>query len=461
MNPLGRIHPSLASLACAAAVVLLAGCGTERPTPDARPQPAVVILGFDGADLRWVDRLHAEGRLPHIGGLVERGVSAPLETVHYWSPIIWTSMATGVRPERHGIGAFLIGNDVPAARPGGRGAPPPDEPLVPVADDYEPQKLVDASKPASVVNRRRPAFWNVLSHYDRSVGVLAWWATYPAEPVDGFVVSPYLFFGAPKKGKPTVVVEWKDDDPRRTYPPELAEELRPFMRTDADLAPAELRGVAGTPRQTAYTPWIVARDLGYFDAALHLLETRPVDTLALFFQGIDVAGHDFTEFVFGANVNRKRKARVRPAAVRAATARVEAMYERADAMVGRLLERLPAESDVLLVSDHGWEFDGTSHWNLNPGVFVAAGPSFRRGVRTDGVTVLDVAPLVYAAQGVPVADALDGDVPPGVLRPEVEARVTRVDDYPVPPHSLPAGSDGSAPEDEAYIELLKGLGYVE
>ena len=38
---------------------------------------------------------------------MERGVSGPLATVHYASPIIWTSVATGVVPVRHGIGGFL------------------------------------------------------------------------------------------------------------------------------------------------------------------------------------------------------------------------------------------------------------------------------------------------------------------------------------------------------------------
>lgn len=446
-------------MATALALALACGEPSQAPEPDSRPR--VLILGFDGADLRWVDRLRAQGQLPHIGGLVSRGVSAPLETVHYWSPIIWTSIATGVEPERHGIGAFLLDTDLPAARPGGPDAEPVEVEAAEVARDTEPQELVDTAKPASVLNRRRPAFWNVLSHYDRSVGVLAWWATYPAEPVKGFVVSPYLFFGGPKAGRPTVVVEWKDDDPRRTFPPDLAETLRPMMRSDQDLRPEELRDVAGQAHETPYTPWIVARDSGYLDAALHLMQTRPVDTLALFFQGIDVAGHDYTSFVFGKNVNQKRPPKVGRRARKQAHLRVEAMYRRADAMVGRLLERVPADADVILVSDHGWEFDGTSHWNLNPGVFIGAGPSFQQGVRVRDVSVLDVAPLLFAIQGVPVADALDGDVPEGVLRPEVEAGVARVDDYPIPPHTLPLGVDGSAPEDEAFIEMLKGLGYVE
>jgi hypothetical protein len=453
----GRRFP-LRILASALVLSLLCACGSSQQEP-AASQPAVLLVGFDGADLRWVERLHAEGRLPHMGGLMDRGVSASLETVHYWSPIIWTSIATGVRPERHGIGAFLVGMDLPAARPGGPTAPPLEP--APVADDYEPQPLVDSSKPASVLNRRRPAFWNVLSHYHRSVGVLAWWATYPAEPVDGFMVSPYLFFGAPRKGRPTVTVEWRDDDPRRTFPPELADELRPMMRTDADLRPQELVGVAGTPRQTAYTPWIVARDTGYLDALLHLMDTRPVDVLAIYFQGIDVASHDFTSFVFGPNMNKRRSPKVPPRAVREAIGRVEAMYERADAMLGRLLDRVSPETDVILVSDHGWEYDGTSHWNRNPGMFIAAGPSFRRGVRAEDVSVLDVAPILFAIEGVPVAEALDGKLPAGVLQPEVEGGVLHVDDYPIPPHSLPPGTRSDAAEDEAYIEMLKGLGYVE
>ncbi|MCH8980866.1 alpha/beta hydrolase [candidate division KSB1 bacterium] len=60
---------------------------------------------------------------------------------------------------------------------------------------------------------------------------------------------------------------------------------------------------------------------------------------------------------------------------------------------GWVLDRTGPETDVLVVSDHGWEYDGTGHWNRNPGIFVAAGPCFRAGAELRRVSVLDVTPI--------------------------------------------------------------------
>ena len=38
-------------------------------------------------------------------------------------------------------------------------------------------------------DRKKKAFWNILSDYDRRVAVIGWWVSYPAEPVNGVVVA--------------------------------------------------------------------------------------------------------------------------------------------------------------------------------------------------------------------------------------------------------------------------------
>jgi predicted AlkP superfamily phosphohydrolase/phosphomutase len=67
--------------------------------------PRVVLVGVDGASWPVIDGLVAEGKLPNLAALSERGVEARLETVEpVISPVVWTSMATGQPPEVHGIG---------------------------------------------------------------------------------------------------------------------------------------------------------------------------------------------------------------------------------------------------------------------------------------------------------------------------------------------------------------------
>jgi predicted AlkP superfamily phosphohydrolase/phosphomutase len=301
------------------ASLAISACGRS---PVAEP-PRILLIGLDGADLRMVDRLAADGRVPSLARLAREGVSAPLETVSNASPVVWTSIATGVMPEKHGIRAF-----------------------------------VQHGQPVASTMRRRPAFWNILSHYGHSVGVLAWWATFPAERVLGYVVSPYVVFRPPSPGKAHVENLWRGDGLRRTYPTALYARIAPSMQAAKDVDRTEIRDVYADDVRTTQTPWSVARDRSYGEIARRMMETLPVETLAVYFQGIDVASHDLSRELYGRNVNRRREPRVGPDEVRAAKQRVDAMYDRVDAIVGDLLECLSDGTDVIVVSDHGWDTTG-------------------------------------------------------------------------------------------------------
>jgi predicted AlkP superfamily phosphohydrolase/phosphomutase len=366
-----------------------------------------------------------EGRLPAFASLIQRGVSAPLQTVSNASPIIWTSVATGVRPRKHGIRGFTV-----------------------------------AGRNVNATMRRRPAFWNVLTHYGRSVGVLGWWVSYPAEQVEGYLVSPYMVFFGPRKPE-RVQVTWEAGDPRRAYPPELLAELGESVYVAADAKPEELGAIYGGADRSSQTPWVWARDRSYYEMALQLMETRPVETVAVYLQGIDVVSHDLSYFAYGRNVNRARKPRVSPEEFEAGLARVEAMYERIDELLAGLLAQTPADADVIVVSDHGWEYDGTNHLNRNPGVFLASGPSFRESGRFEDVSVLDVTPTLLALLGVPLSRDFDGLPSEAALRPGLAAAARWVDAYPLPSVGLTSGVDGTSPDDEQLMDRLRALGYVE
>ena len=110
------------------------------------------------------------------------------------SPVIWTTVATGVEPSRHGILDFLV-QDV-----GG-----------------------GASQPVTSVQRRAPTVWELLSRAGVDVGVTSWWASWPADPVRGYLVSDriaYQLFGF--RADP-------EDAQGKTWPPELYERIRPLI----------------------------------------------------------------------------------------------------------------------------------------------------------------------------------------------------------------------------------------
>src|SRR5215203_6157408 len=102
--PCARIPAVKRSLLLSVLILALAGCGKEPPP---KPHP-ILVLGIDGGEWKVIKRLWAEGRLPNLRSLAERGTTATLRTAYNSSPVIWTTIATGVTPREHGITDFVV-----------------------------------------------------------------------------------------------------------------------------------------------------------------------------------------------------------------------------------------------------------------------------------------------------------------------------------------------------------------
>jgi arylsulfatase A-like enzyme len=78
------------------------------PVPRQLPRdPRVVLIGVDGATWDRIDPLVAAGRLPNFARLMDRGHRAWLESLTpQFSPRVWSTVATGCPPEIHGIWGF-------------------------------------------------------------------------------------------------------------------------------------------------------------------------------------------------------------------------------------------------------------------------------------------------------------------------------------------------------------------
>jgi predicted AlkP superfamily phosphohydrolase/phosphomutase len=67
-----------------------------------------VVLGLDGMDYTLTEKFLAEGKLPNLAELRERGCFKPLATtIPSMSPVAWSSFQTGVNPGKHNIFDFL------------------------------------------------------------------------------------------------------------------------------------------------------------------------------------------------------------------------------------------------------------------------------------------------------------------------------------------------------------------
>ncbi len=250
------------------------------------------MVGIDGGDWGVVRDLWSEGKLPHLKALAERGTSGELLTRYGASPVIWTTIATGRRPRQHGITDFVV--------------PTPQ-----------------GDVPVSSAVRRVPALWNMLSLAGRRVAVLGWWATWPAEEVNGLVVSD------------RALAEVED----RVYPPDYLPELL------AAAAAAEAEGSRfgggneATRRRDQLTAYLAPR-----------LAAGDYDLVLAYFRGVDIASHNHWKHY------RPEEFADPPAAeeIAAQGGRVPREYEAVDGLIGRLIAARP-DADVMVISDHGFE----------------------------------------------------------------------------------------------------------
>jgi len=366
---------------------------TDLAAAGAGPLPAgrILIVGLDGADWNVIDPLRQAGRMPRLDRLVRDGVRARLRTISpVLSPVLWTSIATGVSPQRHGILDFVTST--------GR-----DGEQVPV----------------SSAQRRVKAFWNILSERGLSVGVAGWWATAPAEQVNGYIVSDrvaYQLLGVrpvEERNREGKVYPAADDDAviAATVAPEAITpaDLAPFVRTAdaASLSEKETRLVDDL--RTA-----IASGRTYAAAALALEARHHPDVTAVYFEGTDTVAHLFMPYA------PPPLPGVDPEAQRRFGRAVDASYEEADRLLGRLIDAIHPAT-VVVLSDHGFRtgdnrprtesrpgYGIAADWHRQYGIVVFSGPAFRRGAVLEEVSLLDIAPTLLRLTGLPVGEDMDG-----------------------------------------------------
>lgn len=78
----------------------------------------MIVLGFDGADARAMERMMDAGELPNCAALRARGTFAPLmSTMPAESPVSWASLNSGQNPGETGIPGFIKRSFGPGGRP--------------------------------------------------------------------------------------------------------------------------------------------------------------------------------------------------------------------------------------------------------------------------------------------------------------------------------------------------------
>lgn len=430
----------------------------------AGPMPAKwIVVGWDGASWDLALPLLDAGKMPNLAALMREGAYGDMYSFKpTWSPVLWTSVATGVDPGRHGI---LAWGRVDKAT-------------------GQTRKLFTNS------DRRVRAIWNLLTEAGKTSLVVGYHNTFPADRVQGLMVSNYLYqehledtldaHTDPQSGRAGLV-----------YPGDRLKEVLKIQHEVAQTLPSEIgRFASFTPEEAEEFTAPLARALGpgddrrkYFLRKAYLFDTFngrvaedeypkvTPDVMLVHFQCIDLAGHYFFYF----NDPSRFAGMTWTPAQRAALAAqqrlyggtVEAFYRYADEWLGRILKLRAADTGVILLSDHGFEPEPDPertgyHVSAPPGIFVVSGPGVRPGFRPEGATLYDVLPTLAASMGLPVAEDLRGTAMASWFTPEAWKGVTlkTVATYETGGRYVP---DVPASEDteRELIQQLKAIGYID
>jgi tetratricopeptide (TPR) repeat protein len=427
----------------------------ERGRADAPPRPsrrpAVWVIGLDGADWQYLDRLIAAGAMPELQRLVREGRRGALTTEQPpLSPLLWTTMMTGVSPLEHRILDF-------ARRRPGDGVP----------------------EPITSSERRAPAIWNMAAGAQRKVVVLGLWATYPAESVNGLMVADRFFsFLHPDEAPagsvaPAERLEWAKARLRAEQRAAGWLAVRQYVPA---LDETELLVAASEPNPYAHPIGALRRILvetATYDALFRdAIAAIEPDLAIVYLQGTDSIGHAFARYAPPALPGVEEVDVARYGGV------PEAYFRHVDELLGayRLLAQKRG-ARLLLVSDHGFRWgderpvglSSSAHgtaakWHRNEGIWLLWGPGVRAGAGTTGgvrqvcATILDLLDLPpgiglggpsLAVGGLPVLvgparDAVDYG---RAYRPMSDE-----------PPNVASGSSG-ATGDEA-LAALRALGYA-
>jgi len=383
-----------------AALILLMGVVPARGATD--PRPHVIVVGVNGMEWDIIRPLLLRGELHNLATVIQRGVYGKMKTLSAPNcPKIYSAIATSTPPEENGITGFQV-----------------------------------AGKTARTDMLKREPLWSMLSKHGVTVGMANVPATFPAMPVNGYMISGMLTRGKNCEDGLLCSPRLSEvEGGEAVYPPSMVAELASNVGDfwiDCSRMPTaeELEGkeAAVIDRWLQQVSRVRAKQTVLFD---YLLSHHRTD-FTMFAQSCeDRVGH-WLYPIQPYNVGYDPKLH---------TVRVNAFpdqYRGFDQVLGTILKHVDANTYLFIISDHGIkplrEFEDLgpryhaahdhggrtpiiAHHDFEdgddvPGIFIAIGPTIKRDVRLMGlaVSVFDVAPTILKLYGIPRPAQMKGHV---------------------------------------------------
>lgn len=394
------------------------------------PVGRVAVIGLDGADWELLRELILDGRMPNLGAVIDAGTTGIVApTQPPLAPLAWTSLATGLQPDRHGVLDFI-------QRPS------------------ESDVVTSAS-------RKAPALWDISAAFGRPTTVVNWWAAWP--PTHRNVAV----FDTPVDLAPVAI-----------HPAELSGVVDPVLIPEStvdykqvtrfvNVTEKEFRSAvaSGNPRDPVVAMRsILAKTWSDHRAAIALFNRqKPMLTMVLY-DGTDEVNHLFGPY------HPPRRGSVPFEDYRKYWATVANYYSEIDRLIGEWIKVLPTDTTLMIVSPYGMTW-GTSRPIRPPagrsaleehrrnGVFVAFGNRVAPSKLRRPLTVYDVTPTILSILGLPESSEMNGESLEWALQGVEPIRTVPMISYSEVVVPRPVVS-GDRPDRSAYLARLQAMGHV-
>lgn len=401
----------------------------------------LLLIGWDAADWEIISPLIGKGLLPNLKKVIDDGVYGNMSTMNPpYSPMLWTSVATGKTPDKHGILGFV------EVAPGN-----------------------ESIRPVTSASRKVRAIWNILHYKGFKSNLVGWWPSFPPDPINGIVVSDKFQKVNLDATKQRAVL--KDAiHPKSLYdkivklkmfPQELTKEhILPFIPKAANIDQESDKRLNSLAR-------IISESTSVHNAATFLIEESEWDFMAVYYGFIDHMCHSFMRY------HPPKLDKISSSDYENYKDVIQGAYRFQDMMLGRILELIDEDTTLIIMSDHGFE-SGNKRILTMPkvaaapalehrqfGMFVAKGPNIKKNEKVFGLGLIDIAPTILTHFNLPVGNDMDGKVILDIFkepnRPQyIDSWENISGDF-----GLPKDEHNTQWSDEETMNQLIELGYVD
>jgi predicted AlkP superfamily phosphohydrolase/phosphomutase/Tfp pilus assembly protein PilF len=397
---------------------------------DARSVPArVAIFAIDGADWDLLTELKNDDRIPNLKALMAGGTLGSVQTIQPTvAPLVWTTVATGLPPDRHGVIDFIDRS---------RNAP------------------VDAN------TRRAPALWDIAEAFGRGSAVVNWWTAWPPTSLTATI------FDTPGALLTNAI-----------SPPEMQRLAASFavplqtvgydqVHRFLNISPAEYdkavsSGNAADP--VNMMRFILAKTWTDHRVAINAFREKQPLLMMMEYDGTDAVNHLFAPF------HPPQRGDISDNDYRKYWPAVANYYAEIDRLIGEWMTVLPPDTTVVLMSAYGFRWGKNRPTEMpkggaalsdhrNPGVFIGYGQHIAHGGTFHPISVYDVAPTVLTLLGLPKSVEMPGQIATWALKDVAPIDSVRVVSYAEFVGDRPEGVAARV-DLHAFQQLLQAIGHL-